>query len=424
MSCILTNFEISNYKSIKKVSIEPNESLSTIIGKNGSGKTVFVTSLLLLKKLSSYRNTKNINDFKDKFSVSKTGKPSSLSATFKIDKSVFTYNVKFYEIEPDGYSDVDIIIETETVNVKHGRKKKSYDISLAFILSMESRADQWHHQRNFIQFSSRSGDEPFKFYKKVEELSAFIDVFKAVKNFINGIKYYSATKFANPSACPSSIEYDEKGNLSSSYYGTPIDHRKFISDIYQAKIKDPELFNQFITIIKDSALGLIDSIEHKEIDLPSYSVKVKQGGQVVKSENQRKIVVTIFKKGDFELLPSNLSEGTFKSIAIIFYLLSDPNSVLVIEEPEVCIHHGLLTRIIDIIKSYSTEKQIFLTTHSEVVLDLVEADSVFVMLWSNGSKISKLKNFLGRKGTSGLKKYLSEEGNLGEYLKHKDIFND
>jgi len=120
----------------------------------------------------------------------------------------------------------------------------------------------------------------------------------------------------------------------------------------------------------------------------------------------------------------NLSEGTFKTLALIFYILTDQGALFLLEEPEVCVHHGLLAKTIDIIKSYSYEKQVFLTTHSEAVLDSVEPESVFVVTWDDGSQINRLNNFLGRKGLSSLKRYLKDEGNLGEYIKHKDILNE
>ena len=73
-----------------------------------------------------------------------------------------------------------------------------------------------------------------------------------------------------------------------------------------------------------------------------------------------------------ELSFNQLSEGTFKTIALIFYIITDKSNLLLIEEPEVCVHHGLLNSVMSLILLYSRRKQIIISTHSDFVLDKIE----------------------------------------------------
>ena len=94
-----------------------------------------------------------------------------------------------------------------------------------------------------------------------------------------------------------------------------------------------------------------------------------------------------------------------------------------IEEPEVCVHHGLLSSIVELIKIYSKDKQIFISTHSDSVLDKVTIDNVFKVRRTkdHGSEVSSIRKNMGAKELKALKEYLSNEGSLGEYWKHGDL---
>ena len=134
------------------------------------------------------------------------------------------------------------------------------------------------------------------------------------------------------------------------------------------------------------------------------------------------VIPTIMIKGQ-RFSPDQLSEGTFKSLALLFYLLSDQSHLMLLEEPEVCVHHGLLTSILEVIKSASARKQILFSTHSEFVLDAVEPEQVHLVrnLASKGTVVQRLPRALSGRNYRALKHYLNTSGNLGEYLRHGGI---
>ncbi|MFH1300664.1 MAG: AAA family ATPase, partial [Planctomycetota bacterium] len=158
----------------------------------------------------------------------------------------------------------------------------------------------------------------------------------------------------------------------------------------------------------------------KEILTSSIDYKVRTGGGVHELKREKILVVPQFVIGRNNLSPSQLSEGTFKTITLLFYLMTEQSSALLIEEPEVCVHHGLLSSIVELIKTYSKHKQIIVSTHSDFVLDQVEPRNVYKVERDPeaGTRVSQITKSMSANELAALKKYLKTEGNLGEYWRH------
>jgi hypothetical protein len=237
--------------------------------------------------------------------------------------------------------------------------------------------------------------------------------------FLKDMKYYSASQFTNPSNCPVSFEIEKEGKYSR---GLRLQgHTRFLNDLFtQYRAKDSSGFQDFFDIIGPDGIGLIDKISFQEILTSSIEHTVRSGGKVEQRNRDKVLVIPQFRIGRHELSPNQLSEGTFKTITLLFYLITETSSLLLVEEPEVCVHHGLLSSIIELIKIYSNEKQIIVSTHSDFVLDKVSPEDVYKVLGSleNGTTVSHIPKSMLRKELSALKDYLESEGNLGEYWRH------
>jgi predicted ATPase len=132
------------------------------------------------------------------------------------------------------------------------------------------------------------------------------------------------------------------------------------------------------------------------------------------------MVVPTLLFGRTRLSPSQLSEGTFKTLAVIFYLISDRSRLLLLEEPEVCVHHGLLNSILELIKTHARSKQIIFSTHSDFVLDAVAPNSVFLVTRdrARGTSVRSVPAAFSKSEFRVLKDYLAEVGGLGEFWRH------
>lgn len=195
--------------------------------------------------------------------------------------------------------------------------------------------------------------------------------------------------------------------------------------MYQESRRNSNTYSEFLNIVGADGIGIVESIEFNEVQTSSSNYSVMTGGKVVKKEKKNLLVVPSFKVLGNSLSPSQLSEGTFKTLALVFYLVTDKSSILMIEEPEVCVHHGLLNSIVELIDIYSKDKQIFISTHSDSVLDRLGIENVFKVKRTKeaGTKISSIKRNMKNIELRALKNYLLNEGSLGEYLKHGDLEN-
>ena len=97
-----------------------------------------------------------------------------------------------------------------------------------------------------------------------------------------------------------------------------------------------------------------------------------------------------------------------------------------IEEPEVCIHHGLLSSIISLIKSQSKQKQIVISTHSDFVLDHLDPENLVLVKRqpNKGTKATQLSKSMSTNDYKVLREYLEESGNLGEYWREGGLDNE
>jgi len=240
-------------------------------------------------------------------------------------------------------------------------------------------------------------------------------LFPDIVSLFNGINYYSASQVSDPSRCPVSIELEEGRPLkrSRSYAS----HEQFIFDLYRTWKEQGKSYKRYLSTVNKEGIGLIDDFEFTEVDMPSSSYEVRSGGKIRKIERNRLLIVPSFSIAGNKLSPNQLSEGTFKTLALLFYVLTDESKLLLIEEPEVCIHHGLLSSIISLIKTHSKQKQIVISTHSDFVLDqLFPENLVLVKRQTNtGTTAKPLSKSMSKNDYKALRRYLEESGNLGEY---------
>ena len=79
--------------------------------------------------------------------------------------------------------------------------------------------------------------------------------------------------------------------------------------------------------------------------------------------------------------------------------MTGKSRILLIEEPKVCVHHGLLSSIMELILNYSHNKQIIVSTHSDFVLDRVQRRHVYrVTRGEVGTKVVQVARTMSSRG--------------------------
>lgn len=406
----IAKISIKNYRSCLDTTFEPNSSLSALIGPNGSGKTNVLSAIKLLPALC-FNRTRHILGDVPVTSV------SEIKTWYEIDGKKLVHTARLNLVTNEKNQDEIISSEESWYMFEFtGRKGKiSLPSWIIFDIFRENSAGLSNSNRRNVGLLD---------YLTSQGLSQKdITILEQVIKAVSSISYYSASQFTNPASCPISfeVEGDNKRRTGISIAG----HKKLLYDMYQEHRKKSDSYNEFIDLVGTSGIGLVEDIEFNEIITSSSNYSVLTGGKVKKSEKNNLLVVPSFQISGNRLSPSQLSEGTFKTLALIFYLVTDNSPILMLEEPEVCVHHGLLTSIVELIRIYSKNKQILISTHSDAVLDKLDLESVFKvkMESSKGTIVSSIRKNMRGTELRALKEYLANEGSLGEFWKHGDLEN-
>ena len=79
------------------------------------------------------------------------------------------------------------------------------------------------------------------------------------------------------------------------------------------------------------------------------------------------------------------SDGTLRVAGIVAALYQLPTPTLIgIEEPELCVHPGMLPLLFDLLNEASTRGQVLITTHSPELLSQFDADDIRVVERNEG----------------------------------------
>ena len=413
----ISKVEIKDYRSCLNTSFSPHPNLSVLIGPNSSGKTNILNAMRLLKRLTEHEE-KYFHDEKPPTAESK------LKVWFELNKKKAIFTSKIHIYTDDDNADV-VISSTENWYLKDFTDSaKRVKIPL------------WsaRNSKNYMKYAARrytgNKSRPKRFRASSYELyrrQMYFDYFTPeeameplhkISIYLSGMRYYSASQFTNPSKCPVSFEIEKESMRSRAYQLRG--HARFLFDLYREFKDGSDSYNQFFDIVGPKGIGLVDKIDFIDILTSSIHHAVQSGGEIQERKRDKSLIIPKFSVGKNELSPNQLSEGTFKTITLLFYLITETSSILLIEEPEVCVHHGLLHSIIELIKTYSHDKQIIISTHSDFVLDQVAPENVFSIIRTpnEGTKIKNITKTMSRNELSALRDYLEFEGNLGEYWKH------
>ena len=411
----LRQFNVTNYRSCLLTTFSPNNGLTTLIGVNGSGKSNLLSAILLMKKAAIRTGRYPLLD--EEY-LNRT----IIKSEIDLDGNLIRLRGEVFYFTND--RNIDEVVSTKIKwNLESITGEKSW-IELPFEIALLKRNSRY----NFVhggRILSYKGGWGYPLTTKTPLSESLLKVLLEVSEYLQNINYYSASQFSDPSRCPVSLIIDEDRPQGRGLKDT-IDHEHFIFDLYRSWKSGSEAFQRYKHVTGKDSIGLIDNIHFDEIRLPSNVIEVRAGGKTIKKERTQLVVVPIFTIDGSPLSPNQLSEGTFKTLALLFYVLTDDSRLLLVEEPEVCIHHGLLSSVIAIIKQESKDKQIIISTHSDYVLDQLEPENVVLVdkKEGKGTKARSVSQAMSKTDFKALRSYLEESGSLGEYWREGGLVDE
>lgn len=382
---------VENYKSLKGSKIEFQKGLNIIIGKNGAGKSnllEFIYRFCSRNLFHIARFPRTINNFETIYECN-TEENAIIQFSFKIERlkkqeiSLFPTDTNHYKIKV-----------YQTSNSKR-KFLGSYDIpkNIRDNKELQNIADLFtHFRRTHVSFKYPDNlfwiDKTSRLTTDSENTRIFFDDSDYELGFISELEWMIESKLT--------LNANE-------------DNFALLKDSFIKQV------SAFI-----AKMGINKILKKYS---PINELRLNPNVNIYKKEN-----LTIIENLSFDFLVdkdwipwSYLSDGTKR----IFYLLSESYSlkegILFVEEPELGIHPQQLYRIMDFLKQESQSKQVIISTHSPIVLDILnndELDRINIAKYSgNKTKFTKLTPTQIEKA----KKYMENVGELSYYWLHSDL---
>jgi len=400
-----------NYRSCIDTEVKFDPKITALIGPNGAGKTNLLQAVLLFGQPGVARRPKELNSLECKVEADflRSGRPVKYRGRVT------------YRSGTDNRDEALSFDERWSFPERRAQERAKW-------INMEDFQTVPHRKDGRLHFSIPAGrkseilresdiSRALKAESQIGPIKRWVRISGEVANFTSEMSYYSASQFTNPAICETSFEIDEKGRLSRPATHRNWAHLRFMYDLYIFAKERPDAYDLFLSFVDRRGLKLVNEFLWRSTEFLSETHEVRSGGKVERKKKKRILIIPTVKIGSSKLSFNQLSEGTFRTLALIFYVVSDTNSLLLIEEPEVCVHHGLLRSVVSILKEFSRTKQIIFSTHSEAIVDSLDPEQLRLVAHSprSGTKVKEVSEAFSKVQLDALRSYLATTGSLGEF---------
>ena len=233
-----------------------------------------------------------------------------------------------------------------------------------------------------------------------------LQVIAPVRDYLGRIRYYT---LAEPEGQSDIIKLSDYQEWARSFEAGDSAADFVAYRILYMHEQDNESFRELCDLVGPSGLGLIDGIdivfypqgdvEKRQFCMPWFRPGANLGGH------------------GMSVPYSALSAGTKRILRLLVHLLFDRGSVMLLEQPEDCVHPGLLYKLLDILRAYSDQCQVIFSTHSLEVLSTLRPEEVRLVEARNGSTSCR---GLSRQELQAAAQFLASDGSLGEFVESLD----
>lgn len=368
----IDKIKISGYKNLDGVEFEL-KNFNVLIGSNNSGKSNFLEIFSFLKKViygSDKEKLSIFNGVSDRGRIitnCKNVKKNETSISIEYSDLVEEEEYKYvYELVIN-YSDVfsvDELQEFDYIKKERFQYKKMNNTGPLRELFVRNNKD--------IDFKWKSMNK----LKKIDAKECVISILNKLLDFkqgldkeviqgINDIELICDTQvlYSNSEEIRNSMNIglakSDKNSIIRNGRIIALNVMEYIDKILKSDMKD---------MYKDI---LLDTLEITNIEPMRFTIAKEQEGAIL-------LVLVKLANGQTMDL-TQMSDGTLMVLNIITYLISNEYPILAIEELENSIHPKLLKKMVELIKNTFSDKQIIITTHSPVLLNMVEIKDVSII---------------------------------------------
>lgn len=389
----LEKINIKNFKSLGDVTLTPSD-LTVIIGPNNSGKTNFSNALRFLSEVYNYglETAVRRNGGYENIALRKQRRSRasiSFEVTIKVNYSEFRYeyfspDISFFiGARPESGEHLDdiyinhyfsfratrqsikaeYIVESERLTIMVNDKNDKKNLSQLFRYDRQENKplNTMFDSKKIVADSAIHIFDKERYWEKMNVNSQELLISNNLIPHISPINYIIRNWAI----------YQFNPTISRSE-GVPTPNPQI--DNYGKNL--PALVDWLITNHKEKWETILDTIK---IIIPGLT-------DITTGYLHNKTLGLFFSEEGFGR-PWNadeVSDGTILTLSMLCSVIDPRKSMIVLEEPENSIHPWIIRTIMEFLKEVSKEKNIILTTHSPILIDLVHPKDIWTISRANG----------------------------------------
>lgn len=383
----IEKIQVSNFKSFENLDVDLEE-LNIIIGPNAAGKSNFLEILNFIRDISDWGLNNAISmqggqELLQNFNLGASEK-LSLRLKAKIDYSI----PRIIENQRFDLNFVNLDYRFSIMFTSKGKFNIVKDLLLLDIRLEFDKKNQLEDENARIesqetQLIIEKEKDRVKFeYKQDKDTKGSSERFSLSRNTIEEIFPY-LKHFREDVLSENSLLIEE--NNFVLILGFPFFQHYSSYDFDLKLIKEASPITGFSELVEDgSNLAIVlkgiledENLTRKLLNLLQDLLPFIEDLEVEKFPDTSLflILTEIYSKN--KQIPAQLiSDGTINIIALIIALYFDERKIIFIEEPEKCVHPYLISKIVEMLKDASLNKQIFVTTHNPLFVKFSELNTI------------------------------------------------
>ncbi len=374
---------VTNFKNFKELEIELGD-FNVLIGANASGKSNFVQIFQFLRDIGSYGLDNAISiqggvdyvanittGFSDNCSVSAT---STLETMFVLPLSTGLVGVTVYE------TDYEFTLKFRKKAPKFTILREKLHQKVKYV-HLESKPKKMTFEETEVYGEgtftiSRENEEAtisFRMPKKLEALTNADEIFSVIFKqpewkkgtlLLEEQPYFFMPQLASHYCDVSIYDFDPKLPKKA----TPITGKAELEEdatnlsiVLKNILADKEKRRKLFNLVKD-LLPFVDDLAVETFAGKSLLFKLKE----------------VYSKDRY--LPASLiSDGTINITALIVAFYFTKKSTIIIEEPERNLHPYLISKVTEVMKDASRQRQVIVTTHNPEIVKHAGIDNLLLV---------------------------------------------
>ncbi|CAG0971733.1 MAG: Chromosome partition protein Smc [Candidatus Methanoperedens nitroreducens] len=375
----INRIRLSNFKSFKDLDVELGK-FNVFVGANASGKSNFIQSFKFLRDMNNHGLDNAISmqggiEYLRNISLGQSEEFSLEVTTDDLFMSFLPEVSKDERIRIDRYETIyKITIKFKNEGEEYEIIKETIEQKCNFVKLERINSDDKFYEKEIpgkgkiiisklngkIKFSSIQPDEV-----KIREediLPSFLrdDKFESKSLLLQYLFFIMSPFFIDFSI------YDIDPNLPKK--ATPITGKADLEEdgsnlaiVLKNILENEDNKRKLSNLVRD-VLPFVEDMDVEKLTDKSLLFKLRE----IYSKNQ--------------YLPASfLSDGTIYITALIIALYFDRKPIIIIEEPERNIHPYLISRLVNMMKEVSEEKQIIITTHNPEVIKHAGLENIYLL---------------------------------------------